>query len=246
MNDQQILIDKILANALSNNPTIAVYQRNRWALAERALAISYPTIKQLLGEGFTVLARKFLLAAPNTQADWGAWGESLPSFINTTPLANSLVYLSDCATLDWNIHLSQRATSATDFANLSLLQEAPLHTIQLQLCDTIKLMSSRFPLYAIWNMHQDTDNTHYWTALANRGLAAEGGAPTEYLMVFRTHWRATVLSISASEYSFMQQLLNNKSLAHALNTVSDADFNFTQWLLNAAKFNWISELSSKD
>ncbi len=245
MNDQQILIDKILANALSNNPSIAVYQRNRWALAERALAISYPTVQQLLGEGFTVLARKFLLAVPNTQADWGAWGESLPNFINTTPLANSLVYLSDCAALDWNIHLAQRATSAADFANLALLQEAPLHTIQLQLNDTVKLISSRFPLYAIWKMHQDTDNTDYWTALANQGLAAEGAA-TEYLMVFRTHWRATVLPISASEYSFMQQLLNNSSLELALNLVADADFNFTQWLLNAAKHQWIAALSCKE
>lgn len=76
MNDQQTLLEKILASTLSIDPGIAIYQRNRWAMAERALSISFPTVHQLLGEGFATLARKFLIAHPNSQADWGGWGLS--------------------------------------------------------------------------------------------------------------------------------------------------------------------------
>lgn len=245
MSDQQDLFKKILAQTLSPDATIAVYQRNRWATAERALSISFPTVHQLLGDGFGVLARKFLFFAPNNQADWGEWGGKLPEFIKSTPLDNALPYLSDCATLDWHIHnIERNDNSIVDSASFTKLEHADSEYIYLMLNENIALMESQYPLFSLWKMHQN-QNTDYWRNMANRQLNGSS-RDTEYIAVFRNEWKAKPMLISQSEYRFMQHILNEQSLVFALDQVSQTDFDFSQWLLRAIKSHWISSISQRN
>ncbi len=242
MNDQQTLLEKILASTLSIDPGIAIYQRNRWAMAERALSISFPTVYQLLDEGFSTLVRKFLLTHPNSHADWGNWGEKFPAFIKTTPLETELPYLSDCASLDWHIHVVERNNnSVMDASSFALLENTNPEIIHLALNENIAFIKSNYPLYAIWKMHQPDENFSHWKEIAREHLYKTPNN-TEHLIIFRTDWKATPLPVIENEYIFMQQLRNRKSLSIALDALANTDFNFTEWLLCAVKCHWISSI----
>lgn len=242
MNDQQVLLEKILSTTLSTDPCIAVYQRNRWATAERSLSISFPTVYQLLGEGFGVLARKFLIAEPNTHADWGDWGENFSAYIKTTPLEHTLPYLSDCATLDWLIHSIERNNnSIMDTSSLALLENTIPEKIYIAPNKNIALIKSDYPLYAIWKMHQAEEDSAHWEEIAKEHYHKEN-RDTEHLIIFRKEWRAIPLPINEGEYIFMENLNNGYSLSEALDSIIKTDFNFTEWLLCAVKNHWISSI----
>lgn len=243
MNDQQNLLNQILTHTPSISPGIAVYQRNRWAMAERALSISFPTVFQLLGDGFATLARQFLFTNPNSQADWGAWGEEFSSFIKSTPLHTALPYLSDCAALDWHIHTIERCNnSVMDRASLTRLENADPEIIYFVLNDNIKLIKSSYPIYAIWKMHQPDEAPSHWEEIANEQLHKKN-SHTEHLIVFREDWKANPLTLNKSEYIFFEMMRNNKSLSYALDALANTDFNFSEWLLRSVKYNWILSVS---
>jgi hypothetical protein len=244
MNDQQQLLKQICAHQLSSDPYIAVYQRNRWALASRALSISFPTIFQLLGEGFSGLAREFLFDYPNHQADWGDWGAEFPTFISQRTMEPAMDYLGDCAQLDWIIHNIERHDNATvNYESLTLLEKVNAESLYLRINPNLELLLSNFPLFAIWKMHQPNENLTHWADVAKDVLAKHGNDP-EHLVIFRDNWRAKPLPICESEFAFMRCLKNGDSLAKALDTTEHTDFNFTEWLMDAVKFHWISSIQS--
>lgn len=244
MNDQQLLLQQICARQLSSNPHIAVYQRNRWALAERALSISFPTIFQLVGEGFSGLAREFLFEYPNHQADWGDWGQEFPNFIRQRIIDPAMNYLGDCAQLDWIIHKIERHDNTTvNYESLMLLEKVDADNLYLRINPNLELLLSNFPLYAIWKMHQPNENLIHWSDMAKDVLAKNSGVP-EHLVIFRESWRAKPLPICKNEFTFMCSLKNGDSLAKALDITEQTDFNFTEWFMDAVKYHWISSIQS--
>lgn len=244
MNDQQQLLTHICARQLSSDPHIAIYQRNRWALAGRSLSISFPTIHKLLGEGFNGLAREFLFFYPNHHTDWGDWGSELPRFINQRIANFAMRYLGDCAQLDWIIHRIERHDNAIlNYESLALLEKVDAKSLLLRINPNVELLASNFPLYAIWKMHQPNEDFTHWSNMAKEVLA-KNSSDVEYLIIFRDNWRAKPLPICKSEYTFMHYLKNEESLAKALDATENTDFNFTEWLINAVKYHWISSIES--
>ena len=62
------------------------YLPSRRANAQRALAITYPTVVQLLGDdAFGVLSQRLLNQSPHGRADWGAWGEGFAACLAQQP-----------------------------------------------------------------------------------------------------------------------------------------------------------------
>jgi Putative DNA-binding domain len=242
MNDQQTLLEKILASTLSIDPGIAIYQRNRWAMAERALSISFPTVHQLLGEGFATLARKFLIAHPNSQADWGDWGAEFPDFISKIIVEPAMHYVSDCAKLDWIIHTIERRDNINlNYESLTLLDKVDAGNLYIRINTNLELLLSKYPLYAIWKMHQPNENLAHWSDIAKHALTQNTSDP-EHLVIFRDNWRAKPLPICNSKFTFMRSLKNGNSLATALDATEHTDFNLTEWLMDAVKFHWISSI----
>ncbi|MFC6804284.1 putative DNA-binding domain-containing protein [Methylophaga thalassica] len=55
---------------------VSIYRNNLLMNANRALAITYPTVVQLLGEDvFSLLIRDFIQHELLTEGDWGMWGK---------------------------------------------------------------------------------------------------------------------------------------------------------------------------
>lgn len=238
INEQDVLLSAICNGTRSSNASIAVYQRNRFAQAERALAISFPLIAALLGEGFSTLAYRFLLQHPPIQSDWGEWGQLLPDYISQQAELNDLPYLRECAQLDWAAHTIERCDN-DEFIQTSLriLSEDSANTACFELNRNIALLSTSFPVYAIWKMHQPDEDSDAWRERATSEL--QNAPHTEYLALSRTHWRTQVTPISKAEYFFMKAIMQHKNLTELLLTVENMEFQFSDWLVAALNHKWL-------
>ncbi|MDO8345902.1 MAG: putative DNA-binding domain-containing protein [Cellvibrio sp.] len=240
-NAQENLLQAICSPSLSLNPGIAVYQRNRWAQAERALAISFPTLAKLLGEGFGRLSREFLLVCPNQFSDWGEWGEAFPDFIAAQVSTSHLAYLPETALLDWYIHIAGRAKNVELVTeSISLLSELNPADVGAKFNTHIRFIWTHYPAFEIWKMHQADADFSSWSEKAREKLHKLNSSP-QCLLISRRHWLATPTPIRDSEYKFMSSLLRGNSLLSALNELHDTDFDFSVWLSNALSNGWVTE-----
>lgn len=235
---QQQFMALLLQPSASETAGISVYQRNRWAQAERALRISFPTVAALMGENFYALAKQFLLAEPHQQADWGSWGENFSRFINQNQHHIGLPYLAAVAQVDWAIHLTERQDNDLfDSASLDLLAEQPAEQLGIRLNSNICLLQSPFPLWEIWKMHQPKEDLGYWSEQAQ--LKMEKSAGDFYYVISRAQWNAVPVPLSSSDYQFMQGTLAQESIAQLLDRLSPFNFDFSQWLPKAMTERWI-------
>lgn len=237
---QQHFLQLLLQPVVSKNKGMAAYQYNRWAQAERALSISFPTVAQLMGKNFFGLSRAFLLEHPHTEADWGSWGEAFPQFIFNNQHHIGLPYLSDVAQLDWLVHTAERQDKDTSSIDtIHILEKYPADQIGIKLNSTIYFLSSRYPLLEIWKFHQPNEDTTHWSTKVREALQDDNNL--FHFVISQQKWQAKPLDISLPEYQFMQGLLGNRSLASLLDELAATDFDFTAWLTKAISEGWINK-----
>ncbi len=222
-------------NAHSESPGLMAYQRSLAANAKRALAISYPTISQLVGDGFSALSHEFLQDYPLTAGDWGEWGSELPLWLAGKTALTNYPYLSDCAQLDWFCHQSERAANvALDLESLSLLAEQDASQLEVVLASGVFLLASSHPVVDIWQAHQSSQQNDEATpalfAAAAQSIAAQ---KSQFALIWRPQWKAQVRVIDETEFLWLQQLLAKQPLTTALDNMSHTNFNFETWLPKA-------------
>ena len=126
MNEQQQLMTAILKTDCSfdiDEKGLAVYKRNLHANAMRALEISFPTVEQLLGaELFAYCVEQLLLTSPPGSGDWGTWGREFSALLSQLPALDDYPYVADMATLDYSLHVLNRAKDfSVELSSMSLL-----------------------------------------------------------------------------------------------------------------------------
>ncbi len=214
---------------------VAAYRANAGAAAERALALAYPTVQQLLGEtAFAQLARALWQAEPPEQGDLACFGEVLPAFIVAAAQLASEPYLADSARLDWAVHQAARAADApAQVAGLSLLATADPAALRVQCVPGTALLRSPWPVVQLWQAHrgEPADFTP-----VRQALAARQG---EVAWVWRQGWAVRVCALSAEVVAFNESLLAGKNLGQALDQASAA-FDFTAWLQTALREQWLA------
>jgi len=215
---------------------LQVYQANAGALAERALAAAFPTVWQLAGEtAFAALARAFWRADAPLLGDIAQWGAALPAFIGAAPQLAAEPYLADVARLDWAVHCAEQAADGSGPATgLERLGDTDPAHLRLQLAPGTALVSSAHPVVTIWQAHR-SDAVDRFEAVR----AAFGRGAGEHALVHRIGFKAVVSAVTEAEASFMQALIEDRSLEHALAAVG-ADFAFEPWLLAALQQGWLA------
>jgi hypothetical protein len=217
---------------------LQAYQANAGALAARALASAFPTIAELVGEeSFGALARDFWHHHGPERGDIGEWGAALPAFIAASPQLASEPYLADSARLDWQVHGASRAADAAESApDLDVLARADPVRIQLRLAPGAACIDSRWPVVSIWQAHQARAEDRFATVRA--AFQAQHG---EHAFVWRAGFHVQVERIDDATLAFMRALLDQRSLADALD-LSGSGFAFDQWLVRALPARWIAAI----
>ena len=217
---------------------IGIYRGNMIANTTKALGTAYPIIRKLVGdEFFDGLARAYCREYPSASGDLNECGENFAAFVAAFPHTQSLPYLPDVARLEW---LMQRAHYAADHAplatgRLGCIAEHDYPRLKLELHPAASLIESPYPLYRIWEVHQD----------GYRGeIAVDLDSGPQRVIIYRPAFRVTVAALSRGELAFLAAIRQGKRLAAALESAlaADAEFNLGANLQRWVATNIIVEL----
>lgn len=214
---------------------LAAYQANLGAAAERALASTFPTMRQLMGdESFAAMARAFVRTHPPSRGDLAWLGEALPSFIADSEALRSEPYLADVARLEWAV---QQADAAADHdeppRGLERLADSDPSQLTLRFRPGVALLVSPYPVASIWLAHR-SDADDRFSAVREAFASGRG----ETALVWREGWRARTCALEAPDAGFTQAAFEGRDLAAALGTAGP-HFAFDAWLARALRERWI-------
>jgi len=214
---------------------LAAYRGNAGAIAERALAAAFPTVRQLVGDdSFAQLARALWQRVPPQRGDLALFGDALPEWIERDPQLASEPYLADVARVDWAVHaIEQAADVESPPPGLALLGELEPMQLRLRLRPGLALVTSRWPVVTVWQAHRRADAGRF-----DGVRAAFAAQSQETALVVRDGWRARVEAIDAPTAAFTAALQGGSSLGDALDRAGDA-LAFDRWLQHALTHQWL-------
>jgi len=210
---------------------IAIYRGNMTVNATKALAAAYTIVKKLVGEEFfDGLARAYRRAHPSVSGDLNEFGAHFADFIATFEAAQSLAYLPDVARLEWLAHRAHFAADRAplDTGRLGGIAEHDYPRLQLELHPAVGTLESPYPVFRIWEVHQDD----------YRGeIAVDLDTGPDRVIVYRPGFRVTVAVLSRGELAFLVAIKQGELLGTALQSALTAD---TEFNLGASLQRWIA------
>jgi hypothetical protein len=199
---------------------LAVYRANIAANAVAALAAIYPIVRKLVGdEFFAGLAHAYCAAHPSASGDLNELGGHLAAFLPAFAPARELPYLADVARLEWLVHQAHYAADHPPLAleALSRLAEADYPRLAVKLHPAVALAESAFPLFRIWEVHQEDFEGE---------VAVDLDSGAGYVVVYRPQFRATVAGITPAEAQFLKAVQGGSLFGAALDLALGVDAGF--------------------
>jgi hypothetical protein len=218
---------------------LAAYRANVAALADRALAAAFPTVRALVGEVlFARLARDHWKAEPPRRGDVGEWGEGFAAWLEAQVALAPYPYLADCARLDWAVQRCERAADAElDAGSLRLLESTDPARLFLRLKPGTAVLRSHWPIATIHAAHRapEPDLAPVEAALAARR--------DERVVIARQGWRAGVRAVEGACADLVECLLEGVDLGTALERAGPG-LDFAAWLALALGAGWLQGAST--
>lgn len=140
-----------------------VYRNNVVLSLSDALADAYPVVQKLVGEKFfQAMAGVFVRQHPPKTPIISQFAPEFPEFLAAFPPVAKLTYLPDVARLEKARTQSYHAADATpiDGRALAALTPEQMNTAKLRLHPSLHIISSPFPIFAIWQKNMDASETN--------------------------------------------------------------------------------------
>ena len=136
---------------------IEVYRNNYRGNLHDALAGVYPVIEQLVGKDFfRQLTQNFIGQHLSNSGNLHHYGAEMTRFVAVFEPAKGLAYLPDVAALEWACHCAYFAedTATLDLGKLAQIPHEKYADLILPVHPACQVVSSRYPIAAIWRAHQ--------------------------------------------------------------------------------------------
>lgn len=208
---------------LSPRQRLDIYRHNLFDSLGSALAAVYPTVAQLVGEGFfRFAAHEYIQAHPSRSGNLHDFGARLPEFLAQFEPAQGLPYLPDSARLDWAWHevFHTNALPGADAAELlgriAALPDEDRVQAGLQWQPAAQILVSPFPVLRIWQANQpgtDEDSVD---------LDAGG----ESVLVASRRGEVVLQRLGRAECALLQALAGGAGLGDAVATALGHEANF--------------------
>jgi hypothetical protein len=148
------------AAARFNVARLAVYRNNARETFHKTLAVTYPVVRRLVGEQcFRGLAHSYACEFPSRSGDLGRYGAELATLLEIYYRDTPYAYLADVARLEWACAEAETSPDGVPF-DLLRLASVPMEErahLRFGLRAPVRLLSSRFPIFSIWEAHQDDE-----------------------------------------------------------------------------------------
>jgi hypothetical protein len=206
-----VVLDEELAIASPSTEKatrLEVYRNNARVTFERTLEATYPVVRELVGEPcFRSIAHTFLREHPSRSGDLGCYGTELPMLLEVFYRDTPFAYLADIARLEAAIAAAEGAADSPSLEVQRLADVVPeAHaSLRFVLHPATWLMTSRWPVLAIWRAHQRAE-------VAQVDLAA--GA--EHVLVARPAGRVVLRGLDAGTFAFASSLADDEMLVEAV------------------------------
>lgn len=186
-----------------------VYRNNIATSLIEALADTFPTVCQLVGEDFfKACAQAFInQQLPNSPLLF-QYGKEFPDFLDNVAQAQSVPYLSDVARLEWVWCQSYYAADATPVGIDALTEFADdkINEIIFEFHPALWLIRSDWPVASIWHAHQQDTPQELLKSLAVK---------PEFVLLNRPQLQVNLTPISEEMYVFFTCLKAKRPLAEA-------------------------------
>ena len=221
----------IRAGALPAARRLEIYRHNVLSNLRGALGDIYPAVKAIVGEAFfNHAAAQFIVANPSRSGDLNQFGQSFATFLTTYPHAVDLPYLADVAGLEWAWHESFHAAdhAPLELARLAEIPPELYSELRFQLHSSVRLQSSRFALFRIWEVNQ---------ADYAGPLDVDWSVGGDHLLVQRDGVEVAVRRLPETPYRFLAALATGAKLEDAAEPAleADPDFDLQGFLLEAVQ-----------
>ena len=221
--------------AIPPESAMLVYQRNYRESHIAALAETYATVKQVVGDGyFRRMAQQFVQDTDSRSGDLNDYGEAFASFIDVSRASESMPYLSDLARLDWSWFEVLRSPVVPSNWLPELLLLAPPRWAGTTVQAAGRWIKSRYPIYSIWQLVQDGGDI----------VSLDQGGQT--VLVSRSAQVAVTL-LAPARASFVRCWLGGGTLEAALDGALglDPDLNLPALLNELASLGAVESLESR-
>jgi hypothetical protein len=212
-----VLEEGALRAGALNAARLGVYRNNARETFHKTLAVTYPVVQRLVGElCFRGLARSYSTDFPSRSGDLSAYGAELPTLLEICYRDTAFGYLADVARLEWACAEAATAADGVSFAVLHLAQvpAEDCGMLRFTLRAPVRLVSSRFPVFSIWEANQGDDV---------EPVALSRGA--EHVLVTRRRG-VQVYRLDAGTFAFARSLADGDSLADAASAGETAAIHF--------------------
>ncbi|MBL1437202.1 MAG: putative DNA-binding domain-containing protein [Rhodobacteraceae bacterium] len=139
-----------------------VYRNNVVLSLSDALSDAYPVVQKLVGDKFfQAMAGVFVRQHPPKSPIISQFAPEFPDFLAAFPPVAKLTYLPDVARLEKARTEAYHALDATpiDGAALAALTPEQMSEAKLRLHPSLYIISSPFPVFAIWQQNSDAPET---------------------------------------------------------------------------------------
>lgn len=200
-----IVADDRLGHAARLN----VYRNNTTILLTEALAANFPIVQTLVGEDFFAhVARAFIRTRPPRTPCLFEYGADFAAFLETVPGAEPLVYLPDTARLEWAVNEALHAAHAPalDAQSLDRTQPEDYAALTFTAHPAARIVSSPYPIHAIWAIHQPDAKT-------DAGVDLDQGG--EAVLITRPGADVRIERLGPGEDMFLTRLMAGDALGDA-------------------------------
>ncbi len=217
---------------------LEVYRNNHRGNLHDTLAGAYPVIQLLVGEDFfRLLAKQYIERHPSRSGNLHRYGSGMTEFLSHFEKTQHLVYLPDMARLEWAYHHAYFAEDVPlfDLNRLATVAAGAYPDLRWRLHPSCTLLTSAYPIAAIWHAHQDGAPTDFHIDLNSGG---------DSLLVYRNVLQVEIVSIAPASHHCLVQLQQGIQMGAATEATRSAypDFDLAatlrQWLAQGVLYDF--------
>ena len=209
-------------------------------MRENALATleaAFPVLVRLAGrDWFRQTATGYLRRHPSPSGNLHYLGARLPEYLEAEVADYAYAYFADVARLEWAYQevLSAAEPSTLDLNALGAVPQRRQADLVLETSPASRLVSSVWPLLAIWRANQPGESPHDTISL-------DAGASR--LLVIRRDHHVELRELATGEFAFLEAVAGGLSLvdAAAVALVADPEFELVSSLPRLVRLGAITD-----
>jgi hypothetical protein len=200
---------------------LSIYANNARVSFIETLKRTYPAIWRLVGEDyFRQSAREFQHLHPSRSGDLQHVGERFAEYLVLKHGNDNYAYLADVARLEWAYQeaLIDIELAPLNLARLALVDSLVYPHLQFSLQPSVRLVESRFPILAIWEVNVADELS------TDECIDLNAGA--DRLLVLRAFNGVRIHRLDLGELTFLRRMEACDAFAPAVERAGEIDPSF--------------------